>query len=73
MTVPGSPTRKFEYSELDFEDIDVSATETAGQAIGGTIISAVGLGLTLVKNIGSLEVQFEGPEEGIGKWKFQNL
>jgi hypothetical protein len=73
LTPAGRPPRAFELHESDFEDAKAAVKDEEPVRMAGTEASAVGLKLTLVKNIGHLEMKFEGKDGCIGHWTFDDL
>lgn len=73
MAAPGRKPKVFEYDEKDFDDIDFPATEPDAEVTVGTQLSAVGLELMLMKNVGHLQLRFEGTDGGTAHWNFDRL
>jgi len=73
LTVAGRPPRKFELHEVDFEDAEGFVKDEEVEGIQGIDASAVGLKLTLVKNVGHLEMSFTGTDGGSASWIFEGL
>jgi hypothetical protein len=56
------PTRSFELHGDDFELSTSEPADDHGLNVAGTDISAVGLSITLVKNDGIIEMQYQGED-----------
>jgi hypothetical protein len=67
LTINGKRVSKSEIS-----DIDTSVKEEIPIGLG-TLVTAVGLELFLIKNDGTLELEFLGDTGGIGNWRFKGL
>jgi hypothetical protein len=73
LTAAGRPPRVFELHEADFEDAEGLIKDEESVSLQGTDASAVGLKLTLVKNIGHLEMKYAGGSGGSANWTFKGL
>jgi hypothetical protein len=73
LTIVGRPPKTFELSDADFNNADGLIGSDQIPTIQGTDASAVGLSLTIVKNIGTLEMRFEGRDGATAHWIFDGL
>lgn len=73
LSIPNKSTKKFELSKDDFDIPDLPATETPEDVANGLHVSAVGLKLPITKNVGRLEMHFEGTDGGAAHWYFEEL
>jgi hypothetical protein len=69
----GRPPKTFELDESDFQDAEGAVKEEGSLTMEGTAASAVGLELELIKNIGHLQMKFEGSDGGSAAWEFDGL
>jgi hypothetical protein len=69
--------KKYEISDIDFEGITgdhIKEEQGAGELLAvGTEASAVGLQILLVKNEGTLNMEFKGKSGGHASWTFEGL
>jgi hypothetical protein len=72
-TIAGRPPKSFELSDADCDDAESLMKSDETPTIQGTDASAVGLSLTIIKNIGKLEVRFKGKDEATAHWTFDGL
>jgi len=74
LTVAHKPPRYFELSDADFEDVLLQVDdEPSDVPTSGSDASAVGIALELVKNHGTINMEFEGRDGSMAERKFDGL
>lgn len=72
LTIADKPPKYFELSDADFEDIGPPVKEHALHP-DGVETSEVGLAIRIVKNVGVLDISFEGRNGERAEWSFVGL
>lgn len=71
--LPNRPAKTFSQCSSDFEGLDLQRTDASGRLPAGTIASAVGLNIELVRNDGIFTLDYEGENESTAIWTFESL